>query len=77
VMDLIGNTQGEWVSDWYTPDYYAVSPGRNPQGPTEGEDKVLRGGLGSRRAQWGITFRLPSFPSSPDGAFRCAYTPGD
>jgi formylglycine-generating enzyme required for sulfatase activity len=76
VMDLIGNTQGEWVSDWYTPDYYSVSPGRNPQGPTEGEDKVLRGGLGSRRAQWGITFRLPSFLSSPDGAFRCVYAPG-
>jgi formylglycine-generating enzyme required for sulfatase activity len=76
VMDLVGNTQGEWVSDWYAPDYYSVSPGRNPQGPDEGEYKVLRGGLGLRRAQWGITFRLPLLPSSPNGAFRCVYVTG-
>ena len=75
VMDLIGNTQGEWVSDWYAPDYYSISPDRNPQGPTEGEEKVLRGGLGTRRAQWGVTFRLPLLPSSPNGAFRCVYVP--
>jgi formylglycine-generating enzyme required for sulfatase activity len=74
VMDLIGNTQGEWVSDWYAPDYYAASPNRNPQGPSESEDKVRRGGLGIR-AQWGVTFRFPLLPSSPNGAFRCVYVP--
>ena len=72
VMDLIGNTQGEWVSDWYAPDYYSVSPDQNPQGPNEGENKVRRGGLGTR-AQWGVTFRFPLLPSSPNGAFRCVY----
>jgi len=72
VMDLIGNTQGEWVSDWYDPDYYSISPDRNPQGPNEGENKVRRGGLGIR-AQWGVTFWFPLLPSSPNGAFRCVY----
>ena len=34
----------EWVQDWYAANYYEVSPGRNPQGPEEGQFKVLRGG---------------------------------
>jgi formylglycine-generating enzyme required for sulfatase activity len=76
VMDLIGNTQGEWVADWYAPDYYSISPDRNPLGPNKGEDKVLKGGLGVY-ARWGTTVRLPLLPSSPNGAFRCAYVSAD
>ena len=34
----------EWCSDWYDPGYYAVSPERNPGGPTEGKRKASRGG---------------------------------
>ncbi len=34
----------EWCSDWYSPDYYAVSPDRNPQGPETGERRASRGG---------------------------------
>jgi formylglycine-generating enzyme required for sulfatase activity len=34
----------EWVADWYSGDYYSTSPERNPQGPDEGDSKVLRGG---------------------------------
>jgi formylglycine-generating enzyme required for sulfatase activity len=34
----------EWCSDWFGPDYYAVSPDRNPQGPDEGQRKASRGG---------------------------------
>jgi formylglycine-generating enzyme required for sulfatase activity len=34
----------EWCSDWFAPDYYAVSPDRNPQGPAEGQRKASRGG---------------------------------
>ena len=72
VMDLVGNTRGEWVSDWYAPDYYPISPSQNPHGPDEGERKVRRGGLGIR-AQWGVTFRDPELPNLPYGAFRCVY----
>jgi formylglycine-generating enzyme len=34
----------EWCSDWYTPDYYAVSPERNPHGPETGDRRASRGG---------------------------------
>ena len=34
----------EWCSDWYAPDYYAVSPERNPRGPQTGERRASRGG---------------------------------
>ena len=34
----------EWVQDWYAVNYYEVSPEQNPQGPEQGQFKVLRGG---------------------------------
>jgi formylglycine-generating enzyme required for sulfatase activity len=34
----------EWCSDWYAPDYYAVSPERNPRGPETGARRASRGG---------------------------------
>jgi sulfatase modifying factor 1 len=34
----------EWCSDWYAPDYYAISPERNPRGPETGERRASRGG---------------------------------
>jgi formylglycine-generating enzyme required for sulfatase activity len=34
----------EWTRDWYDRDYYGRSPDRDPEGPAEGEERVLRGG---------------------------------
>ncbi len=34
----------EWCSDWYAPDYYVVSPERNPRGPETGARRASRGG---------------------------------
>ncbi len=34
----------EWASDWYDARYYATSPRRNPTGPENGREKVIRGG---------------------------------
>ena len=34
----------EWCSDWYDPNYYAISPDRNPRGPDRGQRKASRGG---------------------------------
>ena len=34
----------EWCADWYSPDYYSVSPARNPTGPETGTRRSSRGG---------------------------------
>ncbi len=43
LLDMHGNV-AEWCQDVYTPDYYKTSPDRNPRGPEEGKEYVLRGG---------------------------------
>ena len=41
--DMIGNLC-EWCHDHYQRDYYGQSPSGNPQGPSSGDTRVLRGG---------------------------------
>ena len=43
LFDICANVH-EWCSDWYAPDYYAISPDRNPQGPAAGTRRASRGG---------------------------------
>jgi formylglycine-generating enzyme required for sulfatase activity len=43
LYDICENVH-EWCSDWYQPDYYAISPERNPPGPEAGQRRVSRGG---------------------------------
>ena len=43
VFGLLGSVS-EWVKDWYAEDFYQTSPARDPQGPSRGSFRVLRGG---------------------------------
>ena len=40
---MYGNVS-EWCNDFYSPDYYKNSPQKNPKGPSEGKERVVRGG---------------------------------
>ncbi|HXW56442.1 MAG TPA: formylglycine-generating enzyme family protein [Candidatus Cybelea sp.] len=40
----IGANVHEWCADWFSVDYYSVSPEANPQGPREGVRRTSRGG---------------------------------
>jgi formylglycine-generating enzyme required for sulfatase activity len=42
-LDMIGNVW-EWVLDWHGPEYYLTSPSSNPQGPSTGDLRVIKGG---------------------------------
>jgi formylglycine-generating enzyme required for sulfatase activity len=43
LFDMLGNV-GEWVNDWFNPNYYQVSPSQDPQGVASGQARVGRGG---------------------------------
>jgi len=65
----------EWVQDWYSANYYEVSPGHNPQGPEQGQFKVLRGGSWSDLPKYLLTygrFKLPPETRNSYTGFRCA-----
>lgn len=73
-LDMAGNV-AEWVSDWYSPTYYSVSPADNPFGPAAGVEKVVRGGSWSLDKNWARGSARSHFGPLTQAAgvgFRCA-----
>ncbi|OHB76183.1 MAG: hypothetical protein A2Z25_13180, partial [Planctomycetes bacterium RBG_16_55_9] len=63
--DMHGNV-AEWCNDLYASDYYKQSPERDPKGPQEGKERVLRGGAWNSSAKASRSAYRTSDPSIDD-----------
>ncbi len=65
LYDMHGNV-AEWCNDLYAADYYQQSPEKDPRGPAEGKERVLRGGAWNSSAEACRSAYRSSDPSIDD-----------
>lgn len=68
----------EWCSDWFSPDFYSMSPDRNPRGPATGERRASRGGSWRHHIKMSRCAARSSIPPAfqyADYGFRVACDP--
>ncbi len=74
-VDMEGNVWN-WVADWYEASYYSGSPDRNPQGPSTGTKRTMRGCSWLSDDPWGfrVSHRNQDYPDrwTHITGFRCA-----
>jgi iron(II)-dependent oxidoreductase len=73
ILDMSGNA-GEWTSDFYDPNYYAVSPGYEPKGPLTAARHVGRGGSWDSTGVWQRTSQRDDYEAEyvkKTFGFRC------
>jgi len=77
IYDMAGNL-AEWVADWFSDNYYNISPFANPLGPQTGDQKVRRGGSWYfSEDSLRVSSRFGNYPDMGVDAFgfRCARSP--
>jgi len=65
LYDMHGNV-AEWCNDLYAVDYYTNSPEKDPRGPSDGKERVLRGGAWNSSAEACRSAYRTSDPSIDD-----------
>jgi sulfatase modifying factor 1 len=77
IYDMAGNV-AEWVADTYDDKYYAKSSYRDPKGPEEGQNRVIRGGSwreSPNGARVTKRFQAKIWRTDATIGFRCAKNP--